>query len=313
MRNAFIATLQQLAQADPRVLVLTADNGAIVFDQFRRECPRQFLNCGISEATMMTAAAGLAACGKTPFVYTITTFLLMRAFEQVRNDVCLQDMNVKLVGIGGGVRYSTLGSTHHAIEDIAIMKVLPNLTILSPADPLETKKAVVAMKAMQGPVYLRMGTNKEPDIYRSDYEFIVGKGVVLNEGKDLSIIATGSILNEVLTATRRLERESLSVRVINLHTIKPIDRDIIIRAARETGVVLTVEEHHVLGGLGETVARVILEDAQVPVRFKSLGIPDTFCGGYGSHDYMKEKYGLGVENIFREAQRLCQTKLFSPL
>ena len=309
MRTAFISVLHQLAKDDPRVLLLTADNGAIVFDQFRRECPQQFINCGLCESTMMTVAAGMASCGKIPFVYTITTFLLMRAFEQVRNDVCLQNMNVKLVGIGGGLKYSTLGSTHHAIEDIAIMKVLPNLTILSPADPRETAKAVAAMKTLDGPVYLRMGTNKEPAIYPGDYEFVVGKGVVLNEGKDLAVIATGSILYDVLSAVRKLEHEGLSVRVINLHTIKPLDQEIILQAARETGAVLTVEEHHLSGGLGETVAGVILEHAQVPVRFKSLGIEDEFCTIYGPHDYLKEKYGLGVDNICRQARLLCQSKI----
>src|SRR3989338_1639020 len=230
MRNSFVSALYDLAKEDKRILALVADNGAIVFDKFRADFPHQFLNCGIAEATMATVAAGLASCGKIPFTYTITTFLLMRAFEQVRNDICMQNMNVKLVGIGAGLAYSTLGSTHHAIEDIALMKVLPNMTIISPADPLEAKKATQAAAALSGPVYLRLGTTKEPNIYTGDYRFLVGKGVVLKNGEDLTIVGTGSILHDVLEAAEILEKAGISAKVINIHTIKPLDQEIILQA-----------------------------------------------------------------------------------
>ena len=308
MRNSFLSALYDLAKTDKRVLALVADNGAIVFDQFRKDFPDQFINCGIAEATMATVAAGLASCGKIPFTYTITTFLLMRAFEQVRNDICLQNMNVKLVGIGAGLAYSTLGSTHHAIEDIALMRTLHNMTILSPADPLEAKKATQAAAKWKGPVYLRLGTTKEPVIYHEDYDFEIGKGIVLREGEDLAIIATGSILANCLEAQLILEKEGISVKVVNIHTIKPLDQSLIVQVARETRAVLTVEEHNLAGGLGEAVSSVILENSLAPLKFHSMGIRERFCSGYGSQKYMREKYGLGVQDIVRNAKKLLEGK-----
>ncbi len=308
MRNSFLTSLYDLAKADKRVLALVADNGAIVFDKFRADLPNQFLNCGIAEATMATVAAGLASCGKIPFTYTITTFLLMRAFEQVRNDICMQNMNVKLVGIGGGLAYSTLGSTHHAIEDIALMKVLANMTILSPCDPMEAGKATLAAAKIKGPVYIRLGTNKEPAIYKNDYSFEVGQAVMLKDGEDLTIIGTGSILNNALDAAQILDREGISTRVVNIHTIKPLDKEMILRCAQETKSVLTLEEHNINGGLGDSVASVILEGGHFPVKFHRMGIQDCFCRSYGPHKYLREKYGLGILDIVREAKLLNEAK-----
>ena len=308
MRNSFLSALYDLAKEDKRILALVADNGAIVFDKFRADFPHQFLNCGIAEATMATVAAGLASCGKIPFTYTITTFLLMRAFEQVRNDICMQNMNVKLVGIGAGLAYSTLGSTHHAIEDIALMKVLPNMTILSPCDPLEAKKITMAAAKVNGPVYIRLGTTKEPNVYTGDYPFEVGKGIVLNPGEDLVIIGTGGILYHALEAAALLKKEGISVRVINIHTVKPLDKDIIVQAACETKAIMTLEEHSILGGLGESVAAVLLEHCPAPVRFHRMGIKDRFCGGYGPHRYMKERYGLSTADIAKQAKLIYETK-----
>ncbi len=298
MRNAFVARLHGLAREDPRVILLTADNGAIVFDRFREELPDQFVNCGICEATMMSVAAGLAAEGAVPFVYTITPFLIMRAFEQVRNDVCMQGMNVKIVGIGGGLRYSTLGPTHHAVEDIALMRVLPGMKIFSPADPAETARAVAAMKETPGPVYLRMGTTREGPVYRDDAAaFEPGRGVILREGGDAAILGTGSILRDCLRAAADLADEGLDVQVVNIHTLKPLDADLILRTARRTGTVVTVEEHSVIGGLGEGVAAVLAGAGIDGLRFRRIGIEDTFCHGYGDHAYLKERHGLSAAAI----------------
>src|SRR4030066_146982 len=176
MRDAYVATLYNLAQNNKQILALVADIGAIVFDKFRVDFPGRFINFGVAEANMIAAAAGMASCGKIPFTYTIIPFITMRAYEQIRNDVCLQKANVKIVGVGAGLVYSTQGPTHHAIEDIAIMKVLPNMTIISPADPLEAKKATFAAAQIEGPVYLRLGTSKEPPVYQHDYIFTFGRG-----------------------------------------------------------------------------------------------------------------------------------------
>ncbi len=306
MRDAYLSALYDLAAKNKGVMALVGDIGAIVFDKYRESYPAQFINCGVAEANMITVAAGLATCGKIPFTYTITPFITMRTYEQIKNDVCLQNTNVKIVGVGAGIVYSTLGPTHHAIEDIAIMKVLPNLTVLSPADPLEARKATYAAAAMTGPVYLRLGTNKEPPVYQQDYDFIPGEGVTLKDGDDVTIIASGSIVHDALQAARNLEDQNISARLINIHTIKPIDKEIIVKAARETRAVLTVEEHHIEGGLGSSVASVILEGINVPVKFKRLGLEDSFCSYYGTHQELKSHYGLTGEDIMREARALCK-------
>jgi len=309
MRNAYLETLYDLAKDNKEVLALVADNGAIVYDKYRAAFPERFINCGISEANMVSVAAGLASCGKIPFAYTISCFITMRAFEQVRNDVCLQNMNVKLVGIGAGFVYSNLGPTHHATKDIAIMRVLPNMTILSPADSLETRKATAAAAEIKGPVYLRLATGTTPDIYKSDYEFKIGRGVTLREGADIAIIATGGILHDVLQASDELEKSGISARVINIHTVKPIDKEIILKAARETGGILTVEEHTIFGGLGSSVAEVILEESPVLVKFKRLGLKGVFPSGYGTYQEMKEMNGLSKVAITEQAKNLSELQI----
>lgn len=308
MRDEYIKTLYELAKKDSRILALVADNGAVVYDKYRQELPGQFFNFGISEANMVSVAAGLASCGKIPFAYTISCFITMRAFEQVRNDVCLQKMNVKLVGIGAGFVYSNLGPTHHATKDIALMRVLPNMTVFSPCDSLETRKATLAASRIDGPVYMRLATGKTPDIYKEDYEFVVGRGVTLREGQDISIIATGTIIDEVLQATDELEGVDISVRVINIHTIKPIDEEIILKAACETGAILTVEEHSILGGLGSAVCEVLSENNNGQVKFKRLGLKGVFAEGYGSYQDMKEMNSLSKKDIIRETKTLYENK-----
>lgn len=297
MRAAYLNALYGLAKENPDILALISDNGAIVYDRYRADFPEQFINCGISEANMVAVAAGLASCGKIPFAYTISVFLTMRAFEFVRNDVCMQNQNVKLAGTGAGFVYSALGPTHHATEDIAVMRALPNMTILSPASPMEVKKATYAAARMHGPVYLRLGTNREPEIYDADYEFKVGRGVTLLEGRDVTVAATGSIVRDALLAAKELQEEGISVRVVNIHTVKPIDKDIINKAAEETKAVITLEEHNVMGGLGSAVGEVLLENGLTPVIFERMGLNDCFCKGYGSHEDLKALNGISIEDI----------------
>jgi len=304
MRNAYLSALYDLAKNNKQVIALVADNGAIVYDKFRRDFPGRFINFGIAEANMISVAAGLASCGKIPFAYTISNFLTMRAFEQVRNDLCLQRMNVKLVGIGAGFVYSNLGPTHHATEDIAIMRSLPNMVIFSCADALEAKKATLAAAEINGPVYLRLATGGSPVVHQEDYDFKTGKAVTLRKGKDITIIATGGIVYETLKAADELEKEGISVNLINVHTIKPIDQDAILDAAGKTRVVLTVEEHTIFGGLGSAVAEVILEHNPGTIKFKRLGLNGVFPDGYGSYDEMKQKNNLSKAHIVEEAKKL---------
>ena len=225
MRSAYLDTLYDLASRDQRVYALISDNGAIVYDKYRRDFASQYLNLGISEANMLGMSAGMASCGKIPFAYTIGAFLAYRSFEFIRNDICLQKQNVKIVGTGAGEIYSALGPTHHSTEDLGGLRTLPGLIILCPASPLEVKKATIAAYQHEGPVYLRLGTNKEPEIYTEEYTFEIGKGVLIKEGKDITLISTGSILKDVLSIAELLSKDGIQARVINIHTIKPIDRE----------------------------------------------------------------------------------------
>ncbi|MBU4502591.1 MAG: transketolase [Nanoarchaeota archaeon] len=309
MRNAYLDALYELAKNNKNVIALVADIGAIVYDKYREDFPDRFINCGVAESNMITVAAGLASCGKVPFTYTITPFITMRTYEQIRDDVCLHNANVKIVGVGAGLRYSTLGPTHHAIEDIAIMKTLPNMKIISPCDPIESKMATFAMAEIKGPVYFRIGTGGEPRIYDSSYKYQFGKGVVMRGGSDATIIATGGIVYDAIKASEELEKENISTRVINIHTIKPIDKEIIIKSARDTGIIVTVEEHNIEGGFGESVASVILENYNHQVKFKRLGIKDCFCSYYGSHQELKSHFGIGKKDMVREVKNLYKQKI----
>ncbi len=295
MRSAYLETLHDLVEKDKRVYALISDNGAIVYDKFRADFPKQYLNLGISEANMIGMAAGMASCGKIPFAYTIGAFLAYRAFEFIRNDVCLQNQNVKIVGTGAGEVYSVLGPTHHSTEDLGGLRNLPNLTIINPASPMEVKKATQAAYEYIGPVYLRLGTNREAEIYKEDYDFEIGKGITLREGNDLTVISTGNICNDVLAITDELTAENYSIRVLNIHTLKPLDEKIVQKAIDETKAILTVEDHNIIGGLGSAVSEVIAEYGR-GIKFRRLGL-HSFSKGYGTHEEVKIANGIGRTQI----------------
>ena len=250
MRNTYLKEVYNLAAKDRNVLSLVADNGMIVYDDFRRDFPEQYFNFGISEGHMITAAAGMASCGKIPFAYTIGAFLAYRSFEFIRLDVCLQKMNVKIVGIGAGMSYGYLGPTHHTTEDIAVLRTLPNLTLLSPASAKETKALVNYAYELNGPVYIRLGNNLKEELYPEDVQVIPGKGTVLKEGNDIVIFSTGDITYHVMTAAKRLEEEGVHATVISVHTIKPFDSQLVVDMAQRSRRLFTVEEHSIIGGLG---------------------------------------------------------------
>ena len=296
MRNSFVKELENLADKDKDIVAMLADNGIIVFDNYKDKYPNQFVNVGISESALIGMASGMAMSGLKPFVYTIIPFLTMRPYEFIKNDICYQNTNVKLIGIGAGFAYSTLGPTHHAIEDISIMNILPNLTIISPADPLETQKATKAIYDLNTPTYMRIGTGKNPRIYENDYNFEIGKGVVLKEGKDLTIISTGTILSLLKEIVNEID---IDIELINIHTIKPIDEELIIKSVTKTKKVITIEEHFITGGLGSIVANV-LSTNQIKVKFKQLGIKDNFVSSYGSLEYLRKLNNLDKDSIKRE-------------
>lgn len=253
---------------------------------------------------MIAAAAGMASCGKIPFCYTIGAFLAYRALEFIRNDVCYQKQNVKIVGIGSGCAYANLGPTHHTTEDIAILRSMPGLTIFSPASPLESKKATRAAYEWDGPVYLRLGRNGEPEIYEKDYDFVPGKGITMRDGKDVTLIGTGGIVLDVLDAAKKLGTQGISARVVNMHTLKPLDEEIIQKVAEETKTIVTVEEHSIYGGLGGAVAEVLAEYGG-NVRFRRIGLTD-FVEGYGDPASVKKMNGIDSDAVIKAVLKMLE-------
>lgn len=307
MRVQWVKMMLELARRDKRIFAVTADIAGIPLEEFRQEFPERFIEVGVAEANMIGISAGLALCGKIPIAATIAAFASMRCYEQIRTDVCYPNLNVKIVGFGGGLKYGALGATHHAIEDIAIMRALPNMTIVVPADSLETRKATVAVAEHQGPVYLRIGRAGEPDVYKGDYDFQIGKAVTLRVGNDISIISMGLILPNVLKAVEELQKRGIKARVINMHTVKPIDKESVLKAGRETGAIISVEEHSIIGGLGSAIAEILAEE-QLAVPFRRIGLRDIFSG-IGTQEELWEKYGMGVSHITNAAEELLSRKL----
>lgn len=299
MRQAFITALTELARGDKRIFVLTGDLGFSVFEKFREEFPDRFFNMGVAEANMVGIAAGLALSGKIVFIYSIVPFVTMRCFEQIRNDVCYQNLNVKIVGIGGGLCYGSAGMTHHSIEDIAIMRALPNMKVLAPADPVETALAIKAAIGVDGALYIRLGRGGESTVHSNPPVFKIGKAITVKDGTDVTLIATGSLVYNVLLVAKELSKEGISAKVISMHTVKPLDEEAILQAARETEAVFTIEEHTLVGGLGSAVAEVLAESSNRNIFFKRLGLRDLFCHHVGNQEYLREMVGLSVNEIIK--------------
>lgn len=294
-----------LAREEERLFSLEGDLGQYSVP-FHLEFPRRFLQIGIAEADLVATAVGLALRGKIPFVNSFAAFLAMRACEQVRLDVAYHRANVKLVGYYAGVSGGPAASTHHCIEDMAILRAMPNMAIVAPADSVETWKAVRAAAAHLGPVYLRVGRAETPQVYFSDYEFTIGKAVELAAGDDVALIATGNqMVAEAVAAAARLAADGISARVLNVHTVKPIDREAVVAAAA-TGAVVTVEDHNVLGGLGCAVAEVLVQERPVPL--VRVGLEDCFCEVVGPYEEMVGHYGLDAAGIARAAHRALERK-----
>lgn len=295
-RESFGLALAELGDEFEQIVVLDADLAeATKTEFFHRKFPSRFVDCGIAECNMVGVAAGLATCGKIPFATSFAMFSAGRAFEQVRNSICYPNLNVKIVGSHAGISVGEDGATHQCLEDLALMRSLPGMTILNPADHYEMRAAVRAAAVHRGPVYLRLGRLPVKSFNNSDdYRFEIGKGITLHQGGDITVIATGLMVSRALEAVETLEREGIHARLINLHTIKPIDREIVAKAAGETKRIVTVEEHNVNGGLGDAVCSVLCEECPVPVT--KIGINDTF-GHSGTATALLEKYGLCAEHI----------------
>jgi transketolase len=303
MRDAFFAALGELAREDARVWALTGDLGIGLFDDFERAAPGRYLNVGIGEQNLVGVAAGLAYAGRVPFAYSIAPFVTSRPHDQIRVDVAMAGAAVKLVGVGGGLAYGYLGPTHHAIEDIALMRALPGMTVLTPADPAEAHRAARAALAVDGPVYLRLGKNGEPAVLPDDEPFVVGRAATLREGADVTLASTGAILPELLAAATALAAVGIEATVLHFGTVKPFDTSALLDAAARTGAVVTLEEHTIVGGLGSAAAEALAESG-VPARLRRVGLPDTFAHAVGSREYLLDQFGLTGEGVARVALEL---------
>ena len=289
------------------IVVLDADlSKSTTTDTFKKTFPERFINCGIAEASMMSTAAGLAACGKTVFASSFAMFAAGRAFEQVRNSICYPNLNVKIGATHAGISVGEDGATHQAVEDIAIMRAIPGMSVISPADAVEAEAAVEAAILHNGPVYLRFGRLAVPVINdETTYKFEWGKGVVLKDGTDVTIIANGLMVPEALKAHEILQSEGISARIVNMHTIKPIDKELIIDSIKKTGAIVTAEEHNIIGGLGSAVAEVVCKNAPAPIEM--VGIEVKF-GKSGVPAKLLEEYGLTAENIAKKAHDVLKRK-----
>ncbi|MCL5986812.1 MAG: transketolase family protein [Actinobacteria bacterium] len=302
--------LLELGHENPNVVVLTADlKYPTLVDKFAEEFPDRFVDVGVAEQNMMGIAAGLAACGKICFATTFAVFATTRACEQVRTDIAYPGLNVKIVGTAGGFSFGMGGVTHASTEDVAIMRNLPNMTVLAPADYLEAKLAVKAAALHGGPVYLRLGRSAEPIINKDSYNFEIGKAVKLREGKDITIFAYGSMVFEALRSADELIKDGIEARIINIHTIKPLDTEMVLDCARMTKAIITVEEHTLIGGLGSAVAQTLLEHShrlryRIPP-FLSMGLADIFATE-GNPDELRELYGLNAKAIAQKARILLE-------
>lgn len=297
MRSLFNKVLVDLAREDERIWMILADIGYGEIEPFRDAFPKRWFNCGVAEQNMTGVACGVALEGNIAITYSIANFPTLRCLEQIRNDVCYHNANVKIVIIGGGLAYGPLGVSHQATEDIAIMRALPNMVVFCPGDLAEAEAGVHAMIAHDGPFYYRCGYKKEPPIHQGPIRFELGKAITAREGTEATIFFTGTIGNQVLPAAEQLAAEGIDCRVVSLHTVKPIDRAAIVAAARETGAIITVEEHQLAGGLGSAVAEVLCDEGAAPKRFLRLGLPDTYVSRVGTHEWLLDQYGLAAPKI----------------
>lgn len=292
MRNAFADEMTRLAGEDPRVVLLSGDIGNRLFDPFKAAVPERFLNAGIAEANMVGVAAGMALSGLRPVVYTIAPFATTRCLEQIRVDVCYHGVPVVIVGVGSGLGYASLGATHHSCEDMAFLRALPGMAVVAPGDPWEVRAALRAALARSGPVYIRIGKKGEPAVHASRPDFAIGRGIVLEEGSDVCLVAAGTLLPVAAAAAALLRGRGVSVRLVSLHTVKPLDAALIEDAFARFKVVATVEEHGLIGGLGAAVAEWLVDGPPRAARLCRFGAPDEFLHGAGGTGHARERLGL---------------------
>ncbi len=298
MRNAFASEITRIAQRDKRIVLLSGDIGNRLFNHYRELMPERFYNCGISEENMTGVAAGLAIVGMKPVTYTITPFNTSRCFEQIKIDVCYQNLPVIIVGTGSGLSYANLGPTHHSFEDIAILRTLPNITVVCPADQIEVRLALRAAIAHEGPVYIRLGKKNEPIIHRTYPDFRMGKAITIRDGNDCAILSVGNMLPMALSAAELLSLRGLESQVVSFHTVKPLDEQLLAEVFKTKRIVVTIEEHGLAGGFGSAVTEWLTDTAnKFECPLIRMGIPDRFIHGAGGQTHIRKLLGFTPEAI----------------
>jgi len=297
MRNAFAEEITKLAIEDLRIVLLSGDIGNRLFNPYKELHANRFLNCGVAEANMISMAAGMAMCGLRPVAYTITPFITTRCLEQIRVDICYQNVPVVIVGVGGGFSYASLGATHHSCEDIAFLRALPNMNVICAGDAVETRLALRAAVDTGHPTYIRIGKKGEPVIHKETPKFEIGKGIVLREGSEVCLLSTGNILPVALEAANQLADTNISVKVVSFHTIKPLDQELLSNVFATCSLVVTIEEHSKIGGLGGSVAEWLSDFPSQKAKLLRIGTPDAFLHETGEQDYARQRTGLTSKAI----------------
>lgn len=307
MNSAYIGKLMELAEKDSSVLHLLADSGTGYDEMFRRNFPNQIFNFGIAEENMVAAAAGMASAGKIPFVFTAGAFLAYRSLEFIRDDVCFQNLNVKIVGMGSGLSWSSLGPTHHTTEDFAVLRAIPNLMILSPATPKQVSECVQVAYEHNGPVYIRIGMNREKEFFDDDYKLDISKHDLIRNGKNMVIYSTGSILEEANKACDALQAEGYEAKLANVVCIKPFETKQILSDAVKFRTIITIEEHSIHGGLGSAVAETLAYNG-VGAKVIPIGMKDEFAKGYGTHAIVRKNNGFDAESLCRSIKEAMKNE-----
>lgn len=304
MRDAFVKTLLEIAKKDKNVILVTGDLGFGVLDPFIQQFPDQYINAGVSEQNMTSMATGLALEGKTVFTYSIGNFPTLRCLEQIRNDCAYHQANVKIVCVGGGFAYGALGMSHHATEDLSIMRALPNVYVFSPCDQFEAQWATKAVYSQPGTCYLRLGRGGRKEIHQEPLQIEIGKAIKIQEGSTIAIFSTGSILDEVMEANQVLKKQNINPAIFTFPTVKPIDQETIIKCATKYEFILTVEEHNILGGFGSAVAEVMAEINHKGSKLLRIGLNDQYSSIVGSQKYLHDVYGMSAQKIVETIQKI---------
>lgn len=304
MRNAFVAEITALAERDERIVLLSGDIGNRMFDDFKDRFPQRFFNCGVAEANMIGMAAGMALSGLRPVTYTIASFTTYRCFEQIRVDLCYHNVPVIVAAVGAGLGYAANGVTHHTGEDLAILRSLPNMTVVCPGDPHEVRLALRAASQLPGPTYLRLGKKGEPNVHAAPPEFTIGRAIELSVGSEVCILSTGNMLPVAVEAAAQLNAAGISAGAVSFHTVKPLDTALLAAAFERCRVVVTLEEHSRLGGLGGSVAEWLSDRAATKGRLLRMGMDDTFLSKAGEQQHAREHYGLTAEHLAANVAQL---------